>query len=316
MKINLAILYGVDNKLGLVNNTIKRCYNYFDNIFLINAGGDFTFNLIKDFADDKVLIFNVDNLWGDTSSTRRYAAKLCNENDWIFWLDSDECPSQLLLDNLKNLIENCEINQNYHVKFGSSNHLFDNNGINVDGCNPYQPTFPNYPYNYNNSIENNTFAFNRLIKVTNINSVGVSCSLGGHSVYSTKTGPVYSNYLINHYKTLRTCYKSAVLHLWSSPIPNHNSYELMNTFFNSDEYGIHMNFIRKYNIKNSIELVPKVYNNPEFIDIIKQTYFNSLFRDSQFHWNHIYKFLEEPYNFNLEDNAHTYECTLGCCNYK
>jgi len=90
----------------------------------------------------------------------------------------------------------------------------------------------------------------------------------------------------------------------------------MNTFFNSDEYGIHMNFIRKYNIKNSIELVPKVYNNPEFIDIIKQTYFNSLFRDSQFHWNHIYKFLEEPYNFNLEDNAHTYECTLGCCNYK
>jgi pimeloyl-ACP methyl ester carboxylesterase len=89
MKINLAILYGVDNKLGLVNNTIKRCYNYFDNIFLINAGGDFTFNLIKDFADDKVLIFNVDNLWGDTSSTK--GRILCTHG----WLDNSNSFSYL-----------------------------------------------------------------------------------------------------------------------------------------------------------------------------------------------------------------------------
>jgi hypothetical protein len=315
MKINLAILYGIDDKFGIVSNTIARCYNYFDKIFLINAGGEFTYNKIKHFSDDKVLILNVDNMWGDTSSPRRYAAKLCDQGDWILWLDSDECPSQLLLDNFKNLIDESEKRKTYHIKFGSSNHLYDNYGNNIDGCNPYQPTHLNYPYNYNNSIEQNTFAFNRLIKVTNFDSIGVNCSLGGHSIYSTRNGPVFSNYLINHYKTLRTCYKSATLHLWSSPIPNHNSYELMNTFFKSEEYKIHMDFIKKYKVKNSVELVQKIYNEPNFIETIRSVYFTDLFKNSQFHWNHIYKFLEEPYNFNLEDNAHTFKCDLGCCNY-
>ncbi len=204
----------------------------------------------------------------------------------------------------------------YQIKFGSSNHLYDDDGKNVDTCNPYHPLHANYPYNYDISIEKNTFPFNRMIKVINEDNIGVSCSFGGHSIYSTSNGPVYSNFLINHYKTLKTCYKSATFHLWSTAIPNHNTYEMINKLLQSEEYNVHLNFKKKKEVQTGVKLVSKLTNFPNFIDNIRTTYYTPLFRDSIFHWNHIYKFLDSPYNFDLEDDAHTYVCNLNCCNYK
>lgn len=316
MNINLAILHGIDNKFKLIERTISICHKYFDNIFLFNSGGDYTYSSIKHLQDNKTSIYNINNLWGDTSSPRRYAAKLCNENDWIFWLDSDECPSQLLLDNLENIINYSEKNNSYNIKFGSSSHLYDINGNNIGTNNPCIKGNRSFPYSPDISIEQSTFHMNRLLKVTNYNKIEVKCLLGGHSIYRHVSGPTYRNFLINHYKSLRTAYKSATLHTWSSPITNISNYKGRKEYFNSKEYAVHSDFIKRHKVYTSTDLVYKLNEDSSFLEEIRSTYYIDLFKNSKYAHNHIYKFLEEPHNFNLEDDVHNYKCDYDCCKYK
>lgn len=316
MNINLAILYGIDDKYSIVKKTIDRCHGYFDRIIIINTGGVYTSQKLKNIICSKIEIYEQDFLWGDTDSSRRYALNLCDKNDWLFWLDSDECPTKMLLENLTSLVTEAEKFGYGNIRFPSSNHIFDIiNGsvVNISIHNPYKEGGAGYPYQYNTSLKNDTFLFNRMIK--NIDGAYFISSCGGHSQFGQKNDQwMYSNYLINHYKSYKNIYVSGMLHTWSSMRPNVTLYKKIIELHNSDEYVIHNNFKRDNNVTTSTKLVTKLITDSTFKDKMKKCYYNDLFKYSKFDYRCIYEWIH-TYNMDIVNNDGDFICQMNCCTY-
>lgn len=316
MNINLAILYGIDDKYSIVEKTICRCKNYFDKILIINTGGVYTEQKLKNIDCHNFEIYNQDFLWGDTDSARRYALNLCNKNDWMFWLDSDECPSKLLLDNLKNIVNDAEKIGIGNIRFPSSNHIFDNiNGSikDISIHNPYKHDGVGYPYRYNVSLQNNTFIFNRMLK--KIDGTYFISSCGGHSQFAQSNDQwIYSNYLINHYKSYKNIYISGMLHTWSSMRPNLTLYKDIIKLYNSEEYKIHMNFKKENDVSTTNKLVMRLLEDSSFKEKLKSCYYIDLFKNTKFDYRCIYEWISK-YNMDITNNDGTHTCDLECCKY-
>lgn len=316
MKINLAILYGIDDKYSIVKKTIERCKNYFDNIFIINTGGLYTEEKLKSISCENLKIYDQDFLWGDTDSARRYALNLCNDNDWLFWLDSDECPSKLLLNNLKKIVDRAESQNFANIRFPSSNHVFnliDGNIVDVCQHNPYKKCGVGYPYDENIDIKSQTFLFNRMLK--KIKGAYFLSSCGGHSQFAQANDSwMYSNYLINHYKSYKTACISGMLHTWSSMRPNFTRYPDIQELYNSDEYKKHTEFKIKNNVETANKFVLKLISDESFKEEIKKNYYNDLFKNTRFDYRSIYEWIDK-FNFDIVNNDGDHICSLECCIY-
>jgi hypothetical protein len=263
MNINLSILYGIDDKYSVVKKTIDICKKYFNRIIIINAGGSYTEKKLLDFKGENVEIYNQDFLWGDTDASRRYALNLCEDNDWLFWLDSDECPTKLLLDNLKDLVYKAEQLNYGNIRFASSNHFFyisDGSVTDISKHNPYKIDAHGYPYNFDVSVKDKTVIFNRMLKKTKGAYFLSSC--GGHSQFAQANDSwMYSNYLINHYKSNKTACISGVLHTWSSMRPNFTLYNDIVSLYKSEEYNMHTKFKKDHNVETANKFIEKLSNN-------------------------------------------------------
>jgi hypothetical protein len=313
MNINLAILYGIDDKYSIVKKTIERCKKYFNKIIIINTGGSYTEKKLLDFNHSSIEIYNQDFLWGDTDSSRRYALNLCEENDWLFWLDSDECPTKLLLDNLKDIVYKAEQSNYGNIRFPSSNHTFELQGENITQHNPYKKGCASYPYNSDISVREETFLFNRMLKKTNGAYFISSC--GGHSQFAQSNDLwMYSNYLINHYKSNNTSSISCILHTWSTMRTNFTLYNDILDMYNSEEYNIHTKFKRDHNVETSNKLVERLTTDDTFRNKIIDCYYNDLFKNSKFHYRCIYEWIK-VFNLNITNNDGDYTCELECCKY-
>ena len=314
MKINLAILYGIDDKFFIVKNTIEKYSKFFDKIIIINTGGTFTFDKLKSIKNRKIEIYNQNMMWGDTDSSRRYALNLCDYGDWMFWLDSDECPTKILLDNLQNIVLDSESEKCPNIRFPSTNHMWDSLNGGFDGThNVFCPSCSYYGYDEKNSIQPKSFIFNRMLK--KIDGAYFFSSCGGHSQFSVPNDIwKYSNYPINHYKTSKTCSISAVLHTWSSMRPNFTLYRDIKQLYNSAEYQIHSEFKKVHDVGTPNKLICKLMNDLSFKEILKNTYYTNIMEKSKFHFFYIY-YLIRDYNFDFVDDVGSFRCGLDCCKY-
>ena len=316
MNINLAILYGIDDKYSIVKKTIDKCKNYFNRIIIINTGGSYTEKKILDFNHSNVEIYNQDFLWGDTDSSRRYALNLCEENDWLFWLDSDECPTKLLLDNLKDVVYKADQSNYGNIRFASSNHLFHISVENINDIsrhNPYKMKCDGYPYNSDISMQEKTFIFNRMLK--KIKGAYFLSSCGGHSQFAQLNDVwMYSNYLINHYKSNKTACISGLLHTWSSMRPNFTLYNDIVDLYNSEEYNIHTKFKKDHNVETANKFVEKLTTDDTFKNKIVDCYHTDLFKNTKYHYICIYEWID-IFKLDITNNDGDYICELECCKY-
>lgn len=315
MKVNLAILYGIDDKFSIVKNTIHRCHTYFDKILLINSGGEYTRQKLESIKTYNMYIYEQNIMWGDTDSSRRYALNLCDYNDWMFWLDSDECPSKILLDNLQKIIISAENEGCSNIRFPSSSHIWNVDDGSCDGTNNvFNPQCSYYGYDENNkSRQPKNFLYNRMLK--RINGAYFVSSCGGHSQFSVPNDIwKYSNYPINHYKTTKTCTISVVLHTWASMRPNFTMYHDIKDLYLSEEYHIHTKFKIKYNVETSNKLLYKLMQYPLFKEDIKDVYYKKIMKTSKFHFTYIYELIDK-YDFDFSDDVGNYECSFECCKY-
>lgn len=312
MSINLAILYGIDDKFSIVEKTIERCNLYFQKIFIINTGGSYTEQKLKKINCSNLTIYNQEFLWGDTDSSRRYALNLCEDGDWMFWLDSDECPTKILLENLNDIISKAEIFNCGNIRFPSSNHLYYGTE-DISKHNPYKSNAVGYPYDVNISLQKETFLFNRMLK--KIKGAYFLSSCGGHSQFGQHTDFwIYSNYPINHYKSNKTACISAVLHTWTSMRPNFTKYKDIVALYDSEEFKIHSTFKKENSVENVNKLVNKLLNDVSFKDKIKECYYTDLFKNSHFHYRAIYEWIDQ-YDLDITNDDGNYLCELECCKY-
>ena len=100
------------NRVGLLPTILKQCQGYFDRIRVLDGSRDngpanVAYRISKD-------IYTISYTWGyNLSRSLRHLLDNAEEGEWFFYIADDELPSQLLLEYLPSIIDECERTEKY-----------------------------------------------------------------------------------------------------------------------------------------------------------------------------------------------------------
>lgn len=207
-RIHLCLLTGADNRVGCLRDTVRVSHHYFAAVHLIDTGStDETESLGQlDFVNYQRL-----PNWRDHWPLA-YAAALRDipVNDWLLFLDSDERPSQHLLDNLYRDV--------LHLEASDCNCAYVPGLMHSDGRPRERAThldtvLSHWPASDVEFCQNPCWTKRILIK--RLASTYV-CAQGAHcSYFQFPEKGRYLRRFYNHYKSEREVSASTVLCAWS-----------------------------------------------------------------------------------------------------
>lgn len=326
MKIHLRILYGADDRFLFVKNTIDVCQKYFDTIRIVNAG---PIELEKKFQNlpPNVVVETMNFFCGDLEVARNCFLYDVDVNDYVLWLDADERPTQYLLDNLKNIVDVCESNNRFIVRFPFISHHWaghTNDIIHPKGeyCKDFTYNFDSYPIDHENYILNppkGTPVCDRFFKKTR-HQCSAQTNFGGHgAIYNTSWEDlwIYVRYPINHYKPDVAIYQSATTSVYFNPCINISTIDGVSTYLNSDEYKMLREFQVRTGVVTQNDLCYKLHINfdKEFKEEFKLLCENPKFINSNLLSNSFGHWSKWSTLYDLSwETPHVY-CGGECCKY-
>jgi len=336
MKKHLRVLYGADDRFEFVRNTINVCKDYFDTIRVVNSGPPV---LVQKFINlpPNVHIETLNFYCGDLEMVRNSFLYDVDIGDYVLWLDSDECPTQFLLDNIDVVINTCEVNKVNIVRFPFIPHFW-NAGTNILSFpvhfvdNNFKENFSRYPIDHNDwskkcedyaagrTKTNPNGISDRFFKKTHKN-VSAITNFGGHgSIYngSEYDDWRYVRYPICHYKPYIAIYQSGTTSVYFNPCINISTVHGSKTYLDSIEYKMLREFQRKTKVITQNDLCYKLYINIdlEFKSMFKQLCESPELRNSKLlsncfnHWT----IWSEKYDLDWK-TPHVF-CGGECCKYK
>lgn len=259
---NLAILFGCDNRVSIVSDTLRVCRESFGKMLVINTGpSDFSIPL-GGLATD---IINIPYFYGDLEPARRAMLQNMPANEWFLFLDSDETPSQMLLSNLQSSLEELEATGKNCARFPWYEH-----SLNIDGkmylSNNGNPVFPK---TWDDAILVGGFYGKRLTK--NDGKWDVITNYGMHEEFRhLSEAEGYCPYPIVHKKSYRQFRQSNILSSYSMPSV-HMRPDDQHAFLNSENYNRLTEFKKKTRVFTSNDLVLKIRSGDvEFRELFKQ----------------------------------------------
>jgi hypothetical protein len=330
MRLHLRILYGADDRFQIVKNTIDVCYNYFDTIRIVNSGPPELAQQFKTLPPNTT-IETLNFFFGDLESARNSFLYDVNINDYVMWLDADERPTQFLLDNIYNIIDEIERRKIWGVVFPGTNHLWEDSGK----CLHEEWNFNDrmkFPFDAEDcGVKWSTFFKTQIhpIPVSTIGRMVKKChyftsantNFGGHGNilnYKNDISMFYVRFPINHYKYRIMEAQSYVTCTYVNPClnaPIKNGYK---PYIDSQEFKRLRGFQIKTKVKTQNDLCKKLHLNldlqfkNEFKELlICKEFLNSNLYDNFFKLYHLWaeKYdvsWKTPYMF----------CGKQCCKYK
>jgi len=327
MKLHLRILYGADDRFLFVKNTIDVCQKYFDTIRIVNAG---PIELVKKFQNlpKNVVVETLNFYCGDLEAARNCFLYDVDINDYVLWLDSDERPTQYLLDNLKNIVNICETNNRFVVRFPFIPHHWaahTNDILHPKGeyCKDFTYNFDSYPIDHENYLLKSHKAnpiTDRFFKKTRRQCSAVT-NFGGHgSIYNTSSDDpwIYVRYPICHYKPDVTIYQSATTSVYFNPCINISTIDGVSTYLKSDEYKILREFQTRTGVITQNDLCYKLHINfdRQFKDEFKSLCENPKFVNSDLLSNSFSQWAKWSTLFDLSWETPQVYCGGECCRYE
>jgi hypothetical protein len=319
-----------------VKNTIDVCQKYFDTIRVVNTG---PIELEKQFQDlpSNVVVETLNFYCGDLEASRNCFLYDVDINDYVLWLDSDERPTQYLLNNLKNIIHTCESSNSFIVRFPFIPHHWDahTNVIRFpvgESCKDFMYNFDSYPIDHadwcmksirfhtNQSNINPNVAVDRFFKKTRHQCSAVT-NFGGHGgIYNTSSEEpwVYVRYPICHYKPDIAIYQSATTSVYFNPCINISISDGVSEYLNSEEYKILREFQKRTGVITQNDLCYKLHLNldKQFKDEFKLLCENSKFVNSTLLSNLFTHWSKWSTLFDLSwETPHVY-CGGECCKHE
>lgn len=322
MKIHLRILLGPDRRYNLIKNTVSVCKTYFDTIGVLNAGPELFYNEMRAMLTDDVNVIHHPDFF-DIECARRHLIADVPENNWVLWLDGDETPSPMFLENMRNIVDECE-----------------RDGINVitlpwylhmDGRpeHEYEKFFETLASrNMDEFLTTNKHYFSPKRFIKNVKNKYVQSNWGAHELYKFENEKMrYYGYIINHYKSFHDWAQSPVWHLFMNPLV-HNlvTMDQIENVMDLDIYKKVLDIKIKHNVYTSSEFIERVVNEDtlflndfkKIFDTIEnldlnlhdQTDTKNIHRMYQFIKTFIYK-----YNFDFKLNPTYKVCESICCKY-
>jgi len=322
MKIHLRILLGPDRRYQLIKNTIDVCDGYFDSIGVLNAGPDLFYKEIRNILPEHINVIHHPDFF-DIECARRHLIADVPENDWVLWLDGDETPSPMFLDNMKKMVTECEFNKKNVVVVPWYLHM---SGKQEHEYNTFFETLASRDLYEFLTTKKHYFAPKRFIK--NVKNKYVQSNWGAHELYKLVDEQLtYYGYIVNHYKSFHDWSQSPVWHLFMNPlVHNMVTKDQVNDVLELPIYKKVIDLKIKYNVYTSSDFIENVIDNndpflKEFVNIfneLEHNYINLHDHSDNKNVNRLYqlvkKFVDE-YKFDFKLNP-SYYCGNVCCTYK
>jgi hypothetical protein len=270
MKKHLRILYGADDRFELVKNTILVSYKYFDTVRIVNSGPKSLSVKLRETLPNSVMVEDLNYFFGDLDAARRSMYYDIDDGDWFMWLDSDERPSQILLDNLDNLIYDAESDRSTSCSFYNFHHSYDeeSQNLNYDGSFGYPWNWMNHYFNYKHwfpknkdeALNNRIPHWPRLCKKTKYTEP--HNNFGGHgAIMSTLEYNQYtfSQYPMLHYKHPVMTYQSHVTSTYFNVCVNISYKNCVTHVINSPQFKLIRDFQRKSGVYLNNDLCQRLH---------------------------------------------------------
>lgn len=322
MKIHLRILLGPDKRYQLIKNTVDVCDGHFDSIGVLNAGPQLFYEEIRAILPEKINVVHHPDFF-DIECARRHLIADVPEDDWVLWLDGDETPSPMFLNNMRHIVEECESNDKNVVMLPWYLHM---NGKPEHEYNTFFETLASRDIHELNTTQKHYFSPKRFIK--NVKEKYVQSNWGAHELYKlTNENWTYYGYIINHYKSFHDWAQSPVWHLFMNPlVHNMVTKDQVDAVLQLPIYKKIEQLKIKHNVYTSADFIENVINNnedflKEFVQIfneLESTFVNLHDHTDNRNVHRLYqlvkKFVDE-YKFDFKLNP-SYYCGNVCCTYK
>lgn len=225
MPVHFCTMTGRDNMGYLLKDTVKYVSPYVASIQIVDTGS--TDNTKELGKLPKVKIHNIPSWSGDWVQAYMTAIKDIPNNDWFLFMDSDEVPCKLLLENLEKVVAEGNNKQANKIGLRSNQHLYDWDGKLMYTQLPGIKADPDPKTNH----------WRKYVlckKTTDI----LAKATGGHCGYhykAEKIVPAPGMMYYNHYKSLYTQGRSRFTHGFQYPfsfngLKDDESVKLINEF--------------------------------------------------------------------------------------
>jgi hypothetical protein len=322
MKIHLRILLGPDRRYNIISNTAKISIGHFDSILILNTGPDFFVDEMKKLVPSTVEVINHPDFF-DIECARRHLLDTVPENDWVLWLDGDETPSPMFLDNMRNLVTECE-NDNYNTVCLPWYLHMDGNPE-----NEYEHFFEHMASRNQEELNTTTkhyFSPKRFIK--NVKNKYIQSNWGAHEYFKFENEKmIYYGYIINHFKSLHDWEQSPVWHLFMNPLVHNLITEDQIKNITTLDIWKDLEKVKiKHNVFTSSEFIEKIIKEDklfisDFLNLFKELYDIEIDLHDRTDNTNIYrmflliKHFIKNYNFKFKLDP-KYYCGNMCCKYE
>lgn len=329
MKTHLRILFGADDRYQLVQQTIDVSAEYFDTVRIVNSGPS---ELALQFhtLPKNVCIETLNFFCGDLESARNAFLYDVDLGDYVLWLDADERPTKLFLDNIDKIIAETEQRKIWGVRSIGCNHLWADDGrclhgewdfndkykfpLNAEDYGEKENAFlrGEYPVRPNSSI-------GRMVKKVSP-FISSATNFGGHGNilnYKNNYDMFYAPYPLIHIKHEIMVFQSFVTCTYVNPCLNAPIKDGYKPYVNSVEYKMLREFQIRTGVKSQNDLCKKLHLN---IDLKFKNELRSLFESPEFANSVLYDNFFKHYQvwakrYDLSWKTPPVFCGKPCCRY-
>lgn len=206
-RVHLVMISGADNRAKQINRTFEVCRPYFDTISLTDTGATDDTVAVAEKHGARVFKHELNDLLG---LAHKEALDQIPTGEWVYFCDSDECPSYSLLANLRYLVERGNTLGIDKWSLPCLGHTFDLEG-NLIGDSVHHLLHARM---HEFAIEEKAFRSWRLLKKKDV--FVIDCN-GSHYAMDNWGNPVFTPLPWNHYKGHRSRCKSMFIHALSHP---------------------------------------------------------------------------------------------------
>lgn len=300
MKIHLKIIYGCDDRYNLVKEVIPLCKDYWDSITIYNCG-------VREFTDkftnlpSNCRVEYYDGFFGDMESVMRGMMQSVPEGEWFMWLDADERPSQLMLDNIRADTDYLEAHNYNSCRYPSAGH---------EGGMIWQNLHALPDYETYISGKHTTYAARKYLKKDRLY---ITSNFGAHYDFWSASGDraYYFPHYVDHMKSKAQYHQACALKSYTNPL-NDSKHDKHAAILASPEFSRLRAFQRETGVITSPQLFVKVNVEKDAAFIAKYSALMASFKDSSI-WT--FKQMAGLVDYGMNFDTVAYYCGRECCKY-
>lgn len=329
MRFHLRILYGADDRYQIARQTLDVCKDYFHTIRVVNSGPPELKDKFKDLPPNTT-VETLHFFFGDLESARNAMLYDVDVGDYVLWLDADERPSQLMLDNLEFIASEVERRQVWGVRFPGCNHEWNTDGTPRHGMWDFdnRDAFPKHAEEYGEKM---TLAnqgkgpfplgtIGRMLKKLHP-LAGANTNFGGHGNlinYKNNFDMFVTRFPIIHLKHDIMIFQSAATCTYVNPCLNAPIKDGYKPYANSVEFKKLREFQIRTGAKTQNDLCRKLhlYPDPQFKAELKELLLCEEFRNSQLYDNFFKHYHVWAGKYDCSWKTPPIYCGNNCCRYK